>query len=100
MILKSACGYRVRWRGGTTLRQQTCSTYEAARRLNARKVLKKRGGQRRRQVADPINQKIDVKDFAEHWLKDARGTVQPKTFASYEETVQRYIVKQGVGIGR
>jgi hypothetical protein len=99
MILKSAYGYRVRWREHGALRQQTCSSYDAARRLDARKVLKKRGGQRRRQVVDPINPKISVKDFAQHWLERTRFRVAPKTHASYAETVERYIVKQGVGIG-
>ena len=99
MILpKTTYGYRVRWREGTTLRQRTCSTYEAARRLNAKMVLKRRG--RPRRGPDPLDAKIAVKDFAEQWwLKRVRLAVQPKTFASYEETLRRYILKQGVGIG-
>ncbi len=43
---------------------------------------------------EPAN--IDVKNFAEQWLDRKRLDVQLKTFASYEETVKRYIVK-GIG---
>jgi integrase len=97
MILKAlGGGYRVRWREHGDLRQKTCSTNEEARRLNARKVLKHRGGQRRRPV-EPLN--IEVKDFAPQWLERKRLDVQPKTFASYQETVKRYILKEGIGIG-
>src|SRR5439155_6642519 len=89
-------GYRVRWREGTLLRQQTCRTHDEARRLQARKVLKARGGQGRRRPVERPN--ISVKDFAEEWLERKRSDVAPKTFASYHETVHRYILKEGTGI--
>src|SRR5437016_4856800 len=99
MILKclNGSGYRVRWREHGVLRQQTCSSYEAARRLNAQKVLKRRGGQGRGRPETPLN--VSVKDYAERWLDRERMRVAPKTYASLAETVKRYIVKEGVGIG-
>jgi integrase len=98
MILpKTRYGYPVRWREHTKLRQRTCRTYEEARRLEARKVLKARGGQPRHRPSEPLN--ISVRDFATQWLERKRFDVAPKTFASYQETVNRYILKEGVGIG-
>jgi hypothetical protein len=99
MILKGLYGYRVRWRVGSTLHQQTSRTYAAAKRLDAKMTL--RGpGRPRREVKDAVHPKISVKDFAEHvWLKRVQVAVQPKTFASYEETIRRYIIRPGVGIG-
>src|SRR5262245_50133399 len=99
MILKGAdgSGYRVRWREGTRLGQETVHSFEAARRLNARKVLRKRGGQRRHQPLNTLDSKIKVKDYAIKWLADLQ--VQPKTRSSYEETVNRYVLKEGIGIG-
>jgi integrase len=97
MILKGVYGYRVRWREHRVLRQRTCPNYEAARRLDAQKVLKKRGGQGRGRPETPLN--VSVKDYAAQWLDRERVRVAPKTHASFAETVKRYIVKEGVGIG-
>lgn len=95
MILKSVRGYRVRWREGTTQRQQWVATKEEARRLEAQKVLKRRGGQGRGRSETPFN--VSVKDYAEHWLDREKLRVAPKTYASFAETIKRYVVKPGVG---
>src|SRR5262245_60592033 len=98
MILGESPGpYRVRWREHGLLRQRTCASYEAARRLNAQKVLKKRGGQGRGRPETPLN--VSVKDYAEQWLVREKLRVAPKTYASFAETIGRYIVRPGVGIG-
>src|SRR5262245_32883032 len=100
MILKAADGstYRVRWRVGSALHQKTFRSKEAERRHDAQMTL--RGpGRPRREVKDAVHPKITVRDFAEQvWLKRIRSTVQPKTLASYEETLRRYILRVGVGI--
>src|SRR5438552_10911731 len=90
MILrKSAYGYRVRWLEQGRLRQQTMKTPTAAKLLHAKKVLTTRGG-RRRPVEQP---RISVAAFADQWLDRKQHDLAPKTYASYAETVKRYIVK-------
>jgi hypothetical protein len=62
VILKNlAGGYRVRWREHGILRQQTVATWEDARKLDAKKVLKQRGGQRR---VIPQKRDVLVQDYA------------------------------------
>jgi integrase len=97
MILKSVHGYRVRWREGTKQRQQWVATKVQARRLEAQKVLKQRGGQGRGRSDTPFN--VLVRDYAEHWLDRGKIRFAPKTHASFAETIKRYVVKPGVGIG-
>src|SRR3989442_11522756 len=82
--------YPVRWREHGNLLQKTCFSLEEARRLNARKVLKARGGQGRRRPVEPRD--VSVAAFAEQWLERKQLHVQPKTLASFRETVHRYIV--------
>jgi hypothetical protein len=64
MVLNGLSGYRVRWRDGTRLRQRICASYDAARRLDAKMVLKQRGGQQGPRRKPQPSRNITVKDFA------------------------------------
>ena len=91
MILKNvAGGYRVRWREQGALRQQTVATWDEARKLDAQKVLKRRGRPRRHEPLGPRD--VSVAEFAEQWIEQRRIDVRPKTLASFRETTYRYIL--------
>jgi hypothetical protein len=63
-------------------------------------VLKQRGGQQGpRRKLQPSRNITVTRILPRGWLERERLRVAPKTYASYAETVNRYIVKPGVGIG-
>jgi hypothetical protein len=42
---------------------------------------------------------VTGQDFAEQWLTRMQMNVQPNTHASYAETLHRYVLRPGSGIG-
>jgi integrase len=79
--------YRVRWRENGILVQRTCHSLEAARVLDAQRVL------RRQQASPPVSQKrrnTTLAVFADQWL--AQLDVTAKTRSSYREMLHTYIV--------
>jgi hypothetical protein len=96
MILKvrPGSGYKVRWREHGVLRQQTVGSWDEARKLDAKKVLKPWGGQRR--VPMPSRDRdMTVADYVDDrwldWLAVARR-VQPRTLSSYRQLAQLYLL--------
>jgi integrase len=77
--------YRVRWREGARLRQETVASYEAATLLDAKKKVA------RGQASPPVNQpNIRLAEYAAEWLKQI--DVAPKTKVSYAESLSTYIL--------
>src|SRR5438552_4419661 len=78
-------GYRVRWREGIRLRQQTCRTLQEAELVEAKKKIASA------QASPPVDQPdIRLRDYAKQWLKQI--TVAPKTKSSYTENLSTYIL--------
>src|SRR5438093_6146602 len=77
--------YRVRWREGTEIRQQTCTSFEEATILDGQKKAA------RGQALPPVTQRnIRLSEYAAQWLDQL--DVAPQTKASYTENLNAYIL--------